>query len=108
MTPPEAIHLAEWASQYKGPGEGETSRKVLRNWMIGIFLGLNITTMGLLYWVHWDDVHGPSDPPLVTSAVLMTLIGATAVQVGSAMVMIVGFFFKGTPAATEDESLEES
>jgi hypothetical protein len=76
--------------------------------MIGIFLGLNITTMGLLYWVHWDDVHGLSDPPLVTSAVLMTLIGATAVQVGSAMLMIVGFFFKGTPGATEDESLEES
>ncbi len=52
MTPSDAIHLAEWTVQYKGPGEGETSRKVLRNWMIGIFLGLNITTMGLLYWVH--------------------------------------------------------
>ncbi len=76
--------------------------------MIGIFLGLNVTTMGLLYWVHWDDVHRPSSTPLVTSGVLMTLIGATAVQVGSAMLMIVSFFFKGTPVAGEEESLEES
>lgn len=105
--PRDPIRLSERAGQFKGPGEGEKSRKVLRNWMVGIFLGLNVTTMGLLYWAHWNDVYlRPNAPPLVTSGVLMALIGATAVQVGSAMLMIVSFFFKGTPVVNEGESLE--
>ena len=106
MTDSNDIKLSERAGRYKGPGEGEQGRRTLRNWMIGIFLGLNITTMGLLFWAHWDDVHTRPATPIVTSGVLMTLIGATAVQVGSAMLMIVSFFFKGTPVANEEESLD--
>jgi len=109
MTPSsgEDLVLQREAQRYRGD-EPARSRTFLRNWMIGIFVGLNVATIGLVYWAYCNDTQAPMGTPrLVTDRVLMTMLGATAVQVGSAMLMIVRFFFKGDSTSQPIEFLEE-
>lgn len=70
-------------------------------WVIaGIFIGLNGAVMLFVYEAFLNDVaQMAANPPLkpenrlITTEVVMSLIGATVVQVGVAVIAIVSYLF---------------
>jgi hypothetical protein len=66
----------------------------------GIFIGLNYSVMSFVHEAFLQDLQQmAANPPLkpadrlVTTNVLMSLVGATVVQVGVAVIAIVSYLF---------------
>ncbi len=63
-------------------------RKRVAHWIIGAFIGANVVTLialGFLAWLDQGDIASKLIEPgdrIITEKVIMTLLGATTVQVG--------------------------
>lgn len=69
------------------------SRKLMVYWIGGLFLVLNIAAMALVLWAFCRDAKLPISERLITTHVLLTLIGATIVQNGVGLIAILGYLF---------------
>jgi|GEM_PF-4874653 len=79
--------------------DAETRRTLVR-WMLFFFGGTNAFVMLLLgivfyheYWLIIDPARNYAAFQIVTKDVIMTLIAATAAQVGAIMLAISAYFF---------------
>lgn len=81
-----------------------SSRKILVVVLAVLFFGLNIAVIWFIIYVFNADLvllkESPSVPRVVTTQVLLSLVGATVVQVGIAIISVVSYLFpkpKDTP-----------
>jgi hypothetical protein len=78
-----------------------TIRRNISYWIMGLFGFVNLITMGFIVWLAVEDQNElaakiimPTDR-VVDNQVLMTLLGATTVQLGTIAVIMARFVFRG-------------
>lgn len=69
------------------------SRLAILGLMVYLFVRLNNNVMQLVNKAYLDDLSRSTDNRLITPDVIMSLIGATAAQVGISIVAIIKWLF---------------